>query len=167
MKESLAWQKLKNEIIASPNANDKWDEHAKARAIAKDKKWFRHPCIDIYGPEKPDRPFWAFKRRFYVYDPAPALRALKAPLPAIFGELDSPEGVKAQVSARFKQIMDQTGGDYAVKVYPNGSHNLMEVPPANPKEYVRLKRFAPGLFEAEEMVDWTTTQVRRHVPVRR
>lgn len=156
VKEALAFQKLKNEIIVS---QDRWDEYAKAQAIAKDKKWFRHPGIDIYGPDKRDHPFWTHMRVSYFYDPAPALRASKAPLLAIFGELDSPEGVKANVSA-IKQILDQAGRrDYTVKVYPNGSHNLMEVPPDNPKEWVRLKRFPPGFFET--MVDWTTTQLRR------
>ncbi len=165
VKEALAFQKLKDEMIASPSANDKWNEYARAQAIAKDKKWFRHPGIDIYGPERPDHPFWTHMRRSYLYDPAPTLRASRAPLLAIFGELDSPEGVKANVSA-IKRIMDQAGRkDYTVKVYPNGSHNLMEVPPDNPNESVRLKRFPPGLFEM--MVDWTTTQVRGRGPVRR
>ena len=165
VKEALAWQRLKNEIIGSPSDVAKWDEYARAQAIAKDKKWFRHPGIDIYGPEKRDHPFWTFMRRSYLYDPAPTLRASKAPLLAIFGELDSPEGVNANVRA-IEQIMDQAGRrDYLVKVYPNGSHNLMEVPPDNPKEWVRLKRFPPGLFET--MVDWTTTQVRRRATARR
>jgi len=157
--DALAFQKLKNEIIASPLSDAKWDEYAKARAIAKDKKWFRHPGIDVRGPEKRDDPFWTHMRRFYVYDPAPTLRASKAPLLAIFGELDTPEGVKANVSA-IKQILDQAERrDYTVKVYPNGSHNLMEIPPDNPNEFVRLQRFPPDFFEM--MVDWTTTQVRR------
>lgn len=161
VKEALAWQRLKNETIVS---QDKWDEYARAQAIAKDKKWFRHPGVDIYGPDKRDHPFWTHMRISYFYDPAPALRASKAPLLAIFGELDSPEGVKANVSA-IKQILDQAGRrDYTVKVYPNGSHNLMEVPPDNPKEWVRLKRFPPGLFET--MVDWTTTQIRGRAQVR-
>jgi pimeloyl-ACP methyl ester carboxylesterase len=160
--DALAFQKLKNEIIAS---QDKWDEYAKARATAKDKKWFRHPGLDVWGPERRDDPFWTNMRRSYVYDPAPTLRASKAPLLAIFGELDTPEGVKANVRA-IRQILDQAGRrDYTVKVYPNGSHNLMEVPPDNTDEYVRLKRFPPGFFET--MVDWTTTQLRRRAPVRR
>jgi len=160
--DALAFQKLKNEIIA---AKDKWDEYAQARVIAKDKKWFRHPGIDVRGPEKRDDPFWTYMRRFYVYDPAPTLRASKAPLLAIFGELDTPDGVKANVSA-IRQILDQAGRrDYTVKVYPNGSHNLMEVPPENPNEWVRLKRFPPGLFET--MVDWTNTQLRQRAPARR
>lgn len=163
--DALAFQKLKNEIIASPLSDARWDEYAKARVIAKDKKWFRQPGIDIRGPEKRDDPFWTHMRRFYAYDPAPTLRASRAPLLAIFGELDTPEGVKANVRA-IKQILDQAGRrDYIVKVYPNGSHNLMEVPPDNPNELVRLRRFPPGLFET--MVDWTTTQLRRRAPTRR
>jgi pimeloyl-ACP methyl ester carboxylesterase len=95
----------------------------------------------------------------------PTLQTLNAPLLAIFGELDTPEGVKANVRA-IRQILDQAGRrDYTVKVYPNGSHNLMEVPPDNPNEHVRLKRFPPGFFET--MVDWTTRQLRRRAPVRR
>ncbi len=165
VKEALTFQKLKNEIIASPSNIAKWDEYARARATAKDKKWFRHPGIDVRGPERRDDPFWTHMRRFYDYDPAPTLRASKAPLLAIFGELDTPEGVKANVSA-IQQILDQAGRkDYTVKVYPNGSHNLMEVPADNPNEFVRLKRFPPGFFEM--MVDWATTQLRRRATVRR
>jgi pimeloyl-ACP methyl ester carboxylesterase len=166
--DALAFQKLKNEIIASPTApvsDAKWDEYARARAIAKDKKWFRQPGIDIRGPEERDHPAWTHLRRFYFYDPAPTLRASRAPLLAIFGELDTPEGVKANVRA-IRQILDQAGRrDYAIRVYPNGSHNLMEVPPDNPNESVRLKRFPPGFFEM--MVDWTTTQLRRRGPAKR
>lgn len=168
VKEALAFQKLKNEIIglpSSPSSNAKWDEYARARAIAKDKKWFRHRGIDVYGAEKRDDAFWTHMRRFYVYDPAPTLRASKAPLLAIYGELDTPKGVEANVRA-IRQILDQAGRrDYTVRVYPNGSHNLMEVPPDNPNEYVRLKRFPPGFFES--MIDWTTTQLRRRAPARR
>jgi pimeloyl-ACP methyl ester carboxylesterase len=163
--DALTWQKLKNEIIASPSSNEKWDEYTKLRLTAKDAKWFRHQGIDVFGPEPRDHPFWTHMRRFYAYDPAPTLRTSKAPLLAIFGELDTPEGVKANVRA-IRQILDQAGRrDYTVKVYPNGSHNLMEVPPDNPNEYVRLKRFPPGFFET--MVDWTTTQLRRRAPARR
>jgi len=141
--DALAFQKLKDEIIASP---DKWDEYAKARAIAKDKKWFRHPGIDVRGPEKRDDPFWTHMRRLYFYDPLPTLQTMNAPLLAVFGELDTPEGVKANVRA-IKQILDQAGRrDYTVKVYPNGAHNLQEVPPDNPNEWVRRKRFPPGFF---------------------
>ena len=78
---------------------------------------------------------------------------------------DTPEGVKANVRA-ITQILDQAGRrDYIVKVYPSAVHNLMEAPRDNSNEYVRLKRFPPGLFDT--MVDWTTTQLRRRASGRR
>ncbi len=112
--DALAFQRLKNDIIASPSSpsspssNSKWEQYAKARVTAKDAKWFRFQGIDVFGPEKRDDPFWTFMRRFYLYDPAPALRTSKSPLLAIFGELDTPEGVKANMGA-IKQILDQAG----------------------------------------------------------
>jgi pimeloyl-ACP methyl ester carboxylesterase len=132
------------------------DEYAKARAITKDKKWFRHPGIDVRGPEKRDDPFWTHMRRFYAYDPAPTLRASKPPLLAIFGELDTPEGVKANVRA-IKQILDQAGRqDYTVKVYPNGSHNLMEVPPDNPKRVCAPQTIPTGFLRNDGRLDDNT-----------
>ena len=59
---------------------------AQLRRTAKDQKWFRHPGIDVFGPEKRDDGFWECMRKFYFYDPAPTVRASKAPLLAIFGE---------------------------------------------------------------------------------
>lgn len=159
VKAALTFQRLKNEIIASKAADDKWEEYARLRLTAKDAKWYRQPGIDVRGPEKRDDPFWTNMRRSYLYDPAPTLRASKAPLLAIFGELDTPEGVKANVRA-IEQIMDAAGRrNYTIKVYPSARHNLMEVPRDNPNEYVRLKRFPPGFFEM--MVDWTERQLRR------
>lgn len=74
----------------------------------------------------------------------PAIESV--PCGDVFGELETPEGVKANVGA-IRQILDQAGRrDYTVKVYPNGRHNLQEVPPDNPNEFVRIKRFPPGLL---------------------
>jgi hypothetical protein len=56
------------------------------------------------------------------------MKLIASPLLAVFGELDTPEGVKANVRA-IRQILDQAARrDYTVKVCPNGRHNLMEVP---------------------------------------
>jgi uncharacterized protein len=145
--DAVSFQKLKNEIIRS---NEKWDQYAKAQAAAKEKKWYRVQGIDIRGPDKPDNGYWAHMRRSYFYDPAPTLRSLKCPLLAIFGEEDTPEGVKANVRA-IRQIMDEAGQkDYTVTVFSRGRHNLIEVPP---NEFVYHQRFVPGLFET--MVNWT------------
>ena len=160
VKDALTFQRLKNDIIAN-DANDEWEQYAKARPKAREQKWYRHQGIDVRGPEKRDDGFWPYMRKFYFYDPSPTLRSMDAPLLAIFGELDTPEGVKAEVRA-IEQIMNQAGRrDYLIKVYPSARHNLMEAPRDNPDEYVRLKRFPPGFFET--MVDWTGRQLRRRV----
>ena len=148
--DAVSFQKLKNEII---RANEKWDQYAKARSSAIEKKWYRVQGIDIRGPDKRDDGYWTNMRRFYFYDPAPTLRNLKCPLLAIFGEEDTPEGVKANAQS-IRRIMDAAGQkDYTVKVYPRGRHNLIEVPSDKPDEFVHYQRFVPGLFET--MVNWT------------
>jgi hypothetical protein len=80
-----------------------------------------------------------------------------------------PKLVRTRVATNARaigQILDQAGRrDYTVKVYSNGSHNLMEVPPDNTDEQVRLKGFPPGFFLT--MVDWTTTQLRRFAASKR
>jgi hypothetical protein len=59
--------------------------------------------------ERRDDPFWAHMRRFYLYNPARHRCALSnTPLLAMFGELDTPDAVKANVRA-IKQIMDLAG----------------------------------------------------------
>jgi len=154
--DALAFQRLKNEIIHS---SVRWDEYAKARLMAKDQKWFRFPGIDVRGPEKLDDRFWTHMRRFYLYDPAPTLRSLRCPLFAIFGELDTPEAVKANVRA-IQLTLDSAGKqNYVVKVYPRGRHNLMEAAIDQPDEFVRIRRFVPGLFES--LVEWTEKQIKR------
>ena len=40
-------------------------------------------------PGTPDHPYWQFIRRFYFYDPFPALHQLRVPALAIWGELDN------------------------------------------------------------------------------
>jgi hypothetical protein len=102
-------------------------------------------------------------QRFYVYDPAPTLRASKAPLLTIFGELDTPEGVKG--CAVIRQILNQAGRrDYTFKVYPKRKSQPDGVSRDNPHKYVRLRRCQPGFLEM--MVDWTTAQVGRRGPKR-
>ena len=151
--DALSFQTLRNRF-AQTGAN--WNEYQEARQQANGKKWFRFPGTDTWGPVSQDDPYWAAMRRFYFYDPAPTLRALKCPILAIFGELDSPNGVKANVAAIKKILQDAGHRDYTVKIYPKGRHNLMEMESTQQK-FARLKRFVPGLFEM--MTDWVVKRV--------
>ncbi len=68
VKDAIAWQRLKNEIIASPSSDDKWDEYAKLRLTAQDAKWFRHQGIDV----------WAGDTRPSILDAHAALLCLRS-----------------------------------------------------------------------------------------
>ena len=112
---------------------------------------------------------WAHMRRFYLYDPAPALKSLLCPLLVIHGELDTPKGVTASVEAirsimaaagkRETSITGNPGKDgFVLKVYPRGVHNLMEAPEPEKSSWIRSKRFVPGFFDGN--VDWMFRQSR-------
>lgn len=153
IKEALGFQTLRDRFTQT---GENWDQYQVARQQANGKKWFRFPGTDTWGPVSRDDPYWASIRRFYFYDPAPTLRALKCPILAIFGELDSPNGVKANVAAMKKTLQAASHPDYIVKVYPKGRHNLMEVESTR-QSFARLKRFVPGLFEM--MLNWVVKRV--------
>lgn len=156
IKEALSFQILRNRFAQT---GENWNEYQNARGQANGKKWFKFPGTDTWGPLSPDDPYWAAMRRFYFYDPAPTLRDLKCPILAVFGGLDTPNGVKANVSAMNKILKDAGKTDYTVKIYQRGRHNLLEAEEtAQNEQFARLKRFVPGLFET--MTDWVAKRVK-------
>lgn len=155
-REALAFQKAKNSFWRTGAG---WEDYLARRQQARAKPWYALAGTDISGPDTRDDAYWARDRRFYFYDPAPTLSQLRAPLLAIFGEFDSPEGVKANVAGLTKAL--STGGrrNFTIKVFPNGRHNLMDLEGFAPNEYAKLQRFVPGLFET--MVSWIQQKVTR------
>jgi hypothetical protein len=92
-------------------------------------------------------------RRSYFYDPAPTLRALRAPILSIFGSLDTPQGVELNVKAMNAALSESGHTDFTIRVFRNGRHNLlMDMSGAASTEFARLDRFVPGLFES--MASW-------------
>lgn len=155
VREALAFQTAKNDFMRTGAG---WEDYFDRRTRAKPKPWYGLAGTDLSGPAAADDKSWSRLRQFYFYDPSPTLRGLHTPLLAIFGELDSPDGVKANVAAMSAALQ---GGEarFTTKIFPNGRHNLMDVGGFEHGEYARLRRFVPGLFDT--MVDWLETQVRR------
>jgi hypothetical protein len=74
-----------------------------------------------FGDELPPRPVWDLVVRLAAFDPAPALRAVRVPLLAVFGADDEVTPVEASVAAL------RGGVDPAllhVAVLPGGGHRL-------------------------------------------
>lgn len=155
VREALAFQTARNEFMRTGTG---WDDYLERRTRARAKPWYGLAGTDLSGPESAGGQMWGSMKGFYFHDPMPTLRALRAPLLAIFGELDSPEGVKANVAGITAAM--QTGGhkDFTIRVFPNGRHNLMDIGGFSPSEYARLQRFVPGLFDT--MADWLERQAK-------
>ena len=149
IRDALAFQKAKNEFMHSGAG---WEAYARRRVRATQPRalWYAHPRTDLNGPSNADSVDWSRTRRFYFYDPAPTLRALRVPLLGLFGELDTPKGVELNVKAMTASLSAAANRDVTIRVFPNGRHNLMDMSGAAPNEFARLERFVPGLFELME-----------------
>jgi len=80
-----------------------------------------------------------------TYDPAPALEKLKIPILAVWGGRDTFVPVPKTVAV-FKRAMAKAGNrNYVIKVYPNGSHSLLETATGSPSTGGKERVFSPRL----------------------
>src|SRR5262245_4333597 len=75
------------------------------------------------------------------YEPGPALRALRVPSLWLFGRIDYVVPTRLSV-----QRLRGIGGGFAIEVYPNANHSLVETATGLNSEMLASDRFAPGLF---------------------
>ena len=158
IRDALTFQRAKNDFMRSGSG---WEDYTgrRARALQPRAPWYALPGTDLNGPSTAEHGDWSHLGRFYFYDPAPTLRALRVPLLAIFGELDTPKGVELSVKAMATALTTRGNRDFTARVFPNGRHNLMDMTGAAPNEFARLQRFVPGLFET--MAGWLQRVARR------
>ncbi len=154
VEEGLTFQRAKNEYLRT---GEGWNEYAALLKRATASPWWRLPGTDLSGPASPDEAYWKETRPFYFYEPAPTLQRLRAPLLAIFGELDTPDGVKANVVGIAGALEVGKRADLTIRVFSNGRHNLMDLEGFPANEYPRLQRFVPELFET--MASWMERRV--------
>lgn len=82
-----------------------------------------------------------------TYDPVPALERLHIPVLAFWGGKDTYVPVPETIPL-FKQAMIKAGNrKYSIKVYPNGTHSLLEDETGSPSTGGKEKNFSPGLWK--------------------
>jgi len=80
-------------------------------------------------------------------DPLPWIRKLRIPALWLYGGRD--EHIPARLSVRrLDPVARQHGRDFALRVFPNANHALVETKTGLTSEMLRSDRFAPGLFAA-------------------
>lgn len=98
-------------------------------------------------PDNPNDPYLQFIRPLIVYDPAPALRATRLPVLALFGELD--DNILAEKNRSAWEAALSAGGnrDYTLRILPKANHAMLEARVGNNAEMKSLQRFVPAYYD--------------------
>ena len=131
-----------------------WDRYIAARAAMATKMGGKPPES---FPSTPDHPYLQFIRPMVAYDPAPALRAIRLPVLALFGEMDNnilPDKNRAAWEAALS-----AGGhrDYTLRILPKANHAMLEATAGNNAEMKSLRRFVPAYPEV--VLDWLSKRI--------
>ncbi len=131
-----------------------WEEYAAARQKLAGRLG---APPDAFAATKQD-PSWDELRRVYFYDPAPALRRLRAPTLALFGELD--DNIVAEKNKSAWQRALESGGhpDYTLRILPRANHLQLEATVGSNAEMPSLQRFVPAYFATVE--EWLAKRIR-------
>jgi uncharacterized protein len=131
-----------------------WKEYATAR----DKLVARLGGAPDDFPDRADAPYWQSIRAIYFYDPTPALRELRIPVLALFGELD--DNIMAEKNEKAWDSALRTGGnrDYSLRIIRGTDHAMLEAKVGNNAEMPRLQRFSPAYFATVQ--DWLAQRIR-------
>lgn len=131
-----------------------WKEYAAAR----DKVVARLGRAPDDFPGRPDDPYWKSIRTFYFYDPAPAIRELRIPVLALFGELDDNIVAEKNEKAWDSALRAGRNRDYSLRILPRTDHAMLEAKVGNNAEMPTLQRFSPAYFAAVQ--DWLAQRIR-------
>ncbi len=163
---------MEDHIFAAVRTGEGWDavrqelrgEAAKSlqrltpdeRAAIQDTAAFINARIEpqIAGAESP----W-FKY-FIDYDPAPALRSVRCPVLAIFGELDKQVPPALNEKPMREALASAGNPQDTVVVMPKANHLFLSASTGSPTEYATLtKEFVPGFLDL--INSWLASVARR------
>lgn len=139
VQQILALMKVQYEFARTGNG---WSDYIAGR----DRLVQRLGQAPLTFPATADDPYWAFIRRIYFYDPHPALRRLRTPTLALFGELDG--NILAEKNAsEWKAALKAAGNaDFAAHILPLANHLLLEARNGSIGEIPSLQRFSRDYF---------------------
>lgn len=109
-------------------------------------------------PATRDHPYLQFIRPVILHDPAPAIRQLRLPVLALFGELDN--NIVAEKNRDAWEAALAAGGnrDYTLRILPKANHALLEAKVGTNAEMRSLKRFVPEYFTTIQ--DWLAKRIK-------
>jgi pimeloyl-ACP methyl ester carboxylesterase len=121
-----------------------WDELEDAIATYRDEPWFGMTQLGWVEADTRDHRYWS------RYNPPPeddlqlALRTLRVPVLAIWGEMDPTFPPRVHKPGLEKILAEAGHPDYALVEYSNAGHGLEDIPPGKP---LRTRGLTEGYFE--------------------
>lgn len=113
-----------------------------------------HTGYDL--PTTEDHWFWPLYGLDAAYDPGIALRELRVPLLAVWGEWDPASPPALHVPAFERARAGRGAESFRLVVLPRGDHTLWEFPFGNTTHFQLVRRFVPGYFDL--LRDWFGAQ---------
>ena len=92
-----------------------------------------------------------------LYDPAAAIRQIKLPVLALFGELDNNILAEKNRAAWEAALKAGDHRDYTLRILPKANHAFLEAKVGNNAEMKSLQRFVPAY--AATVLDWLSKRV--------
>lgn len=148
IEEAVAFSSHEHQFARSDKG---WEKLEATVEKSRDKTWFPYTQMGSRGVTSRDHWFWKWYGLWADHDPALALRKVKCPVLAIWGETEG-RLAEANVETPLREAGHQ---DYTIKVFPKGGHGLWLE-----KEYGRwnsVRTYVPGYFDT--MTDWILKRV--------
>ena len=108
-------------------------------------------------PATQDHPYLQFIRPLILYDPAAAIRQIKLPVLALFGELDNNILAEKNRAAWEAALKAGDHRDYTLRILLKANHALLEAKVGNNAEMKSLQRFVPAYPAI--VLDWLSKRV--------
>jgi hypothetical protein len=140
-----------------------WAEFLAGLERAAGKPW--QPAFGYAGvPPSRDSWYWRYWHGMMAYDPLSALRVLRTPVLAIFGQFDTT--VRPDVNTPiWEKALTEAGNRHAsIVVLPRGNHPLLEVERGELREIADATRFPPALQST--ILEWLRPRIALVPPAR-
>jgi pimeloyl-ACP methyl ester carboxylesterase len=121
-----------------------WDELEDAIAIYRDEPWFGMTQLGWVEADTRGHRYWSRYNPPAEDDPQLALRTLRVPILAIWGEMDPTFPPRVHKPGLEELLAEAGHPDYTLVEYSNAGHGLEDIPPGKP---LRTRGLTEGYFE--------------------
>ncbi len=121
-----------------------WDDLEDAIATYRDEPWFGMTQLGWVGADTRDHRYWSRYNPPAEDDPQLALRTLRVPILAIWGEMDPTFPPRVHKPGLEELLVEAGHPDYTLVEYSNAGHGLEDIPPGKP---LRTRGLTEGYFE--------------------